>query len=48
MLCGDFNAVIYLSERARGVGSRRDTKLFEELIQDLDLVDLSLRGRSFT
>lgn len=49
-LCGDFNAVRCMEER-RSVGSvgiSGGSALFNQLINDNFLVDLPLRGRSFT
>lgn len=48
MLYGDFNTVRFSHERKGGPGSRRDLELFGDLVRDLNLVDLPLKGQVFT
>lgn len=47
VLCGDFNVVRFQHERLGAQGSKKDSELFNDLIRDLDLIDLSLHGRAF-
>jgi len=45
---GDFNMTRFKEERQRYVGNLNDMDSFNDLIQELALIDIPLGGRSFT
>lgn len=45
---GDFNAIRFINERNGGYSDPRDREHFNNLINELGLVDLPLAGKSFT
>ncbi|KAJ4758039.1 DNA-(apurinic or apyrimidinic site) lyase [Rhynchospora pubera] len=48
MLCGDFNLTLQLQERTNPLYNRSGTAEFADLVDELQLLDLDLEGRTFT
>jgi hypothetical protein len=47
LLAGDFNMIRSLENRNRAGGNLNDMQLFNDLIQQLDLAEISFQGRLF-
>ncbi|CAM8943986.1 unnamed protein product [Rhodiola kirilowii] len=45
---GDFNSVLEEEERSRSLFNEKDASLFQDFIQAMGVLDLPLKGRSFT
>lgn len=48
MLVGDFNYIIIVEDRNKTGGSVSDRMVFNNIIQDLDVVDVPFEGRHYT
>jgi len=48
LVCGDFNIIYQAADKNNGRLHRRLMRAFRRVIDDLELVDLHLSGRSFT
>jgi len=48
MILGDFNFYRSLSDRNKGGGNMNDTMIFNEIISNLGLMEIPLKGRKFT
>ena len=48
MLAGDFNSYRALSDRNRDGGNMNDVMIFNEIISNLGLMEIPLKGRNFT
>jgi len=48
MLAGDFNSYRALSDRNRDGGNMNDIMIFIEIISNLGLMEIPLKGRNFT
>ena len=48
LLIGDFNLILHAADKSNTNLNRRLMGAFRDVVQDLDLIELNLRGRKFT
>jgi endonuclease/exonuclease/phosphatase family metal-dependent hydrolase len=48
IIIGDFNMILHAADKSNDILNRRLMGAFREVVRDLELKELSLRGRKFT